>query len=50
MLFKFMLPETVQRFGGPEEFAQAVDASLTKLAEMIGRPEEVRDLLFGTVR
>ncbi len=50
MLFKFMPSETVQRLGGPEKFAEAVDACLTALARMIGRPDELRDLLLGTGR
>lgn len=46
-LFKFMPPETVQRFGGPHAFAQAIDASLDKLAGLIAKPEHIQQLLFG---
>ena len=46
-LFKFMPPDTVERFGGPTAFAQAVDASLHKLAGLVTRPEHIRQLLFG---
>ena len=45
-LFKFMPPETVRRFGGPDAFAQAIDASLHKLAGLIAKPEHIRQLLF----
>jgi L-seryl-tRNA(Ser) seleniumtransferase len=46
-LFKFVPPETLAAFGGPERFAEAVDHSLAKLARLIGEPENVRALLFG---
>ena len=46
-LFKFMPPDTVERFGGPAAFTQAVDASLHKLAGLVTRPEHIRQLLFG---
>ena len=47
LLFKFMPPETVARFGGPEVFAKAVAGSLDKLGSFIGDPERLRDLLLG---
>jgi L-seryl-tRNA(Ser) seleniumtransferase len=46
-LFKFIPPETLERFGGPGKFAAAVDASLSKLAGIIGEPENIRSLLLG---
>ena len=46
-LFKFMPPETLQRFGGPQAFAQAIDASLDKLAGLVAKPEHIQQLLFG---
>jgi L-seryl-tRNA(Ser) seleniumtransferase len=46
LLFKFIPPGTLAAFGGPEPFAKAVDASLTKLAELIQDPRRVRELLF----
>ena len=46
-LFKFMPPETVQRFGGPQAFAQAIDASLHKLAGLVANSEDIQQLLFG---
>ena len=48
LLIKFLPPETLARFGGPKKFAQALDASLTKLGKMLRRPESVRELLLGT--
>jgi L-seryl-tRNA(Ser) seleniumtransferase len=47
ILFKFIPPETLQRFGGPEKFARAVDASLTKLGSLLREPEKIRALLLG---
>ena len=47
MLIKFMAPETLARFGGPERFADAVEKSLDRLAEVIGDPAAFRNLLFG---
>jgi len=46
-LFKFIPPETLARFGGAGAFAKAVDASLAKLASLIGQPEKIRALLLG---
>ncbi len=50
LLLKFVPPETLARFGGAASFAGAVDDALSKLATMIGRPEEIRALLFGAAR
>jgi L-seryl-tRNA(Ser) seleniumtransferase len=47
ILFKFMPPETLERFGGPEKFAKAVDATITKLAAFVKNPERIPPLLFG---
>ena len=47
MLIKFMPPETLARFGGAERFADAVDRSLDRLADVIGDPAAFRNLLFG---
>jgi L-seryl-tRNA(Ser) seleniumtransferase len=47
ILFKFVPPETLERFGGPEKFAQAVDASITQLAAFVKNPERIPALLFG---
>jgi L-seryl-tRNA(Ser) seleniumtransferase len=50
MLIKFMSPETLARFGGPERFADAVEQSLDRLAEVIGDAVAFRHLLFGEAR
>jgi len=50
MLFKFVPPETLRRFGGATAFAEAVDGSLSKLAALMGDREQVRALLLGPDR
>ncbi|HYB70012.1 MAG TPA: hypothetical protein VEH80_05055 [Candidatus Bathyarchaeia archaeon] len=50
MLFKFVPPETLERFGGADAFADAVDASLGKLATLIGDRDVFRALLLGANR
>ncbi|MFQ5763648.1 MAG: hypothetical protein ACE5GT_01855 [Rhodospirillales bacterium] len=50
LLIKFLAPETLKRFGGAEKFADAIDASLDRLAGVIGDPEAFQDLLFGERR
>lgn len=47
LLIKFLPPETLARAGGAKKFAQAVDASLSKLGTMLRKPESLRGLLFG---
>ena len=47
MLIKFMPPETLDRFGGAEKFADAVDTCLDRLADVIGDEAAFRELLFG---
>ncbi len=47
LLFKFVPPETLARFGGAEAFAKAVDSSLGKLGTLLAAPESLRTLLFG---
>jgi L-seryl-tRNA(Ser) seleniumtransferase len=47
ILFKFIPPAILARFGGAEKFAAAVDASLTTLGRMLADPERIRALLFG---
>ncbi len=49
LLFKFIPPGTLERFGGAEAFAKAVDTSLGKLGSLIGAPENIRALLLGDV-
>jgi L-seryl-tRNA(Ser) seleniumtransferase len=48
ILFKFVPPETLARFGGAAALAAAVDGALDRLAGLIGSPEGVRTLLYGT--
>jgi L-seryl-tRNA(Ser) seleniumtransferase len=47
MLFKFVPPETLARFGGAAVLARAVDGALDRLAALIGSPDAVRALLYG---
>ena len=47
ILFKFVRPETLERFGGPVTFAQAVDSAVTRLGQLLREPECIRSLLFG---
>jgi L-seryl-tRNA(Ser) seleniumtransferase len=47
ILFKFVPPETLERFGGPEKFAQAVDSALTRLGTLLREPDRIKALLFG---
>jgi L-seryl-tRNA(Ser) seleniumtransferase len=45
LLLKFVPPETLERFGGPERFAAAVDGALDELAGLLAMPQELRTLL-----
>jgi L-seryl-tRNA(Ser) seleniumtransferase len=47
LLLKFISPETLNRFGGAKKFAEALDASLTKLGTLLKQPEQIRALLLG---
>ena len=47
LLVKFVPPETLERFGGAEAFAAAVDASLDEVGRVLTRPRELRALLAG---
>jgi L-seryl-tRNA(Ser) seleniumtransferase len=47
LLIKFVPPETLERFGGAQKYAHAVNASLTRLGELLREPESIRDLLLG---
>jgi L-seryl-tRNA(Ser) seleniumtransferase len=47
MLFKFIPPELLQRFGGPQRFAEAVEASLDRLGTIVGDPGAIRRLLLA---
>jgi L-seryl-tRNA(Ser) seleniumtransferase len=45
LLLKFVPPETLERFGGPDDFARAVDESLAALAELVADESGLRELL-----
>jgi hypothetical protein len=47
ILFKFIPPETLARFGGPGKFAAAVDGALTTLGSLLQEPPKLRALLLG---
>jgi L-seryl-tRNA(Ser) seleniumtransferase len=47
LLLKFVPPETLDRFGGPERFAGAVDGALDELAGLLAAPDELRRLLLS---
>lgn len=47
LLVKFVPPETLDRFGGAEAFAAAVDSSLDELGRLIRTPELIAELLVG---
>jgi L-seryl-tRNA(Ser) seleniumtransferase len=49
LMIKFIPPETLARFGGPDAYARAIDDALTKLAAMIGDPARIRRLLLGEI-
>ncbi len=48
LLIKFVPPETLERFGGAKKYADAVNASLTKLGRLLAEPEQLKELLLGT--
>jgi L-seryl-tRNA(Ser) seleniumtransferase len=47
LMFKFIAPAVLTRFGGAQAYAQAVDASLNTLARLLTEPEQIRRLLLG---
>jgi L-seryl-tRNA(Ser) seleniumtransferase len=47
LLVKFVPPETLERFGGAEALAKAVDSSVDRLAALLREPGAVRRLLLG---
>jgi L-seryl-tRNA(Ser) seleniumtransferase len=47
LLIKFVPPETLQRFGGPRKYAEAINASLTRVGELLRDPQQLRTLLLG---
>ena len=47
LLIKFVPPETLQKFGGPKKYAEAVNNCLTKVGHMLQNPDSIRSLLLG---
>ncbi|MBV8120697.1 MAG: hypothetical protein JO081_12270 [Alphaproteobacteria bacterium] len=47
LLIKFVPPETLERFGGAKKYADAVDAALTKVGELLREPQRLKHLLLG---
>jgi len=47
LLIKFVPPEILQRFGGAKKYAEAINASLTRVGELLRDPEQLRALLLG---
>ena len=47
LLLKFIPPETLEKLGGPDAFASAVDTSLDELGRLLATPSDVRELLLG---
>jgi L-seryl-tRNA(Ser) seleniumtransferase len=47
LMLKFIAPEELQRFGGAQAYAQAIDACLDTLAGMLHEPAHLRRLLLG---
>ncbi len=47
LLIKFVPPETLARFGGPRRYAEAVNATLGKIGELLRDPRRIRQLLLG---
>jgi len=47
LLVKFVPPETLERFGGAEALAKAVDSSVDRLAALLREPAALRTLLLG---
>jgi L-seryl-tRNA(Ser) seleniumtransferase len=45
LLLKFVPPETLAVFGGPERFAEAVDASIDELGALVGDARAAARLL-----
>ena len=46
LMFKFISPEALDRFGGPAAFAAAVEDALDKLSAIVGDAAAVRALLL----
>ena len=47
VMFKFINPRELDRFGGADAYARAIDESLTKLAALLRDPGRFRALILG---
>lgn len=47
VMFKFINPQELARFGGADAYARAIDESLTKLAALLRDPGKIRALILG---
>jgi L-seryl-tRNA(Ser) seleniumtransferase len=47
LLVKFVPPETLERFGGAEALAKALDSSVDRLAALLRQPQALPALLYG---
>lgn len=47
LMFKFIAPEVLQRFGGEQAYARAISTCLDTLAGMLAEPAQIRRLLLG---
>ena len=47
LLIKFVPPETLERFGGAEAFADAVDDCISRLSKIVSDAAAFRRLLYG---
>ena len=47
LLIKFVPPEVLERLGGAQRMAEAIDESLTSLADILATPQAIRELLLG---
>jgi len=48
LLIKFIPPETLKQLGGAAVFAKNMDASMTKLGNMLRDPRQLHTLFFGS--
>ena len=46
LMLKFIPPEELERFGGVEAYAAAIDSAIDEVARLLHRPDELRDLLL----
>ena len=46
LMIKFIAPELLERLGGAEVMADAINASIDALGALLGEPDGVRRLLF----